>query len=53
MIIVGDRVVDPNLCNHNEDGTPEDCHCFHDWRITWGNVPKQPKTQSRYVTDSP
>lgn len=41
MIVVGDRVVDPSKCDHNEGATLEDCHCYHDWRIHWGNVEKQ------------
>lgn len=39
MIIVGERPVNPNLCDHEAD--PPECHCIHDWRIEWGNVPKQ------------
>ena len=51
MIIVGDRIVDPFECDHKNH--PAESYCFHDWRIHWGNVPKQQKTQSRFVTDSP
>lgn len=27
------------LCQHEVD--PSVCGCVHDWRITWGNVPKR------------
>ena len=55
MIVIGDRAVDPNLCNHN--GPPDNpnmgnCHCIHDWRIFWGNPPKHPKAQSTMHTPS-
>ncbi|AWY03837.1 hypothetical protein SEA_NEDARYA_20 [Gordonia phage Nedarya] len=49
MIIVGDRVVNPNLCDHKS--TPPVCNCFHDWRIHWGNVPKQGGIQPTLQTD--
>lgn len=39
MIIVGDLIVDPKLCDHDAD--PPVCFCIHDWRIHWGNVKKQ------------
>lgn len=39
MIVVGDRVVSPNSCEHRAE--PPVCNCIHDWRIEWGNVPKQ------------
>ena len=51
MIVVGDRVVDPHKCDHKSQNKVS--RCFHDWRIHWGNVPKQQPMQSRYVTDSP
>lgn len=38
-VVVGDRVVDPLKCDHESD--PPVCQCIHDWRIDWGNVPKQ------------
>lgn len=56
MIVVGDLTVNPNLCNHM--AIPPVCRCIHDWRIEWGNVPKQgssmPTQQTPgYVLDDP
>lgn len=50
MIVVGNRIVDPNLCDHEAD--PPVCQCHHDWRVEWGNVPKQPRTQPNLQTGS-
>lgn len=39
MIVVGDLIVEPQLCLH--EGDTLSCMCIHDWRIHWGNVPRQ------------
>lgn len=44
-------VVDPFSCDHEAD--PPICVCPHDWRITWGNVPKVNRKRNVFVTDSP
>lgn len=31
--------VNANLCDHDAD--PPVCHCVHDWRVTWGNLPRE------------
>ena len=38
-------------CDHDAD--PPVCHCVHDWRIEWANMPKRTQLRSKYVTDSP
>lgn len=37
--------VDQNKCDHEANI----CYCVHDWRITWGNVPRKPRSQVRYI----
>lgn len=41
--------VAPYGCDH-DSGV---CFCVHDWRITWGNLPKRTKARATYVTDAP
>lgn len=40
--------VAPYACDHDAD--PAVCICVHDWRISWGNLPKRTGRKATYVT---
>jgi hypothetical protein len=38
----------PSLCDH--DANAPTCFCVHDWRISWGNLPKKTGRIATYVS---